>query len=151
MRSGTISNASETGSTVGRRIAKHEERDERDACGSCAAESEVSTRRRTSAEDEDRHEEREPAGEQGHRGEGVVVARADLDVVQLVVVRREEVEGAREHDRVHERDAGDEERGRQDDEHEDDALEVRLDRRREERPGLPEQDRETRRRAPRSS
>ena len=145
--SGTTSNASETGSTVGSRIAKTS------STTKAIRRLLRSRSRRQDAkpyepEHEDRHQEGEPAGEQRQRGEGVVVARADLDVVELLVVRREEVERAREHDEVHERDPADEQGGREHDEDEHDAFEVRLDGRREERPDLPEEHRAARARAP---
>ncbi len=141
MSSGMVSNASETGSTVGRRIANMSSatyairRFERRRSGGQDAKAHE-------PEDEDRHEERQSAGEQRHRSKRVVVARADLNVVDVRVVRREEVERSGQDDRVHERHADDEERRGEDDEHEDDALEVRLNGGREERPRLPEHDRQ---------
>ena len=92
--SGITSNASETGSTVGRSAAKTSRMTNaiRRFRRSVSVES---TRSRTSASTKIGSRKAMPAAEQEERDERVVVARADLDVVELVVVRREEVERAR--------------------------------------------------------
>ena len=73
-------------------------------------------------EDEDRHLEGEPAGEQDERGEREVVARPDLDVVERVVEVRQERDRGGQDDEVGEDDAEREEAGREHDESPQDAL-----------------------------
>ena len=139
--SGTISIASDTGSTVGRSAAKMS-RITYAYLRFWRKRVEVRMRRRTSASTKIGMRKRQPSTEQGHGDERHVVARPDLVVVELVVEVGQEVERSRQHDVVHEEDPHGEERGRKDDEHESDALEVRRDGRSEERPDLPEEHRE---------
>ena len=67
-------------------------------------------------EDEDRQLEDEAQREQRQRDEREVVARPDLDVVEVVVEGGQERQRARQHDEVGEDDAGREEAGRERDE-----------------------------------
>ena len=91
MRSGTTSKASETGSTVGRMIATTRtltypiRRLRRSVPGGEHAESHE-------REHEDGELEDEREADQADRDEREVVVRPDLDLEELLVVRREEVE-----------------------------------------------------------
>ena len=112
MSSGTTSSASETGSTVGRSTAKTSIKRDADApvAPQPVGREDAQADER---EDEDRHLEGEPAREQRHGDEREVVARPDLDLEELLVEGGQELERARQHDEVGERDPGGEEDGRE--------------------------------------
>ena len=93
-------------------------------------------------QDEDRQLEHEAHPEQDHRDEAVVVARPDLNVVELAVVVRQEREAARQEDEVAEgRPHGEETRSEQDEDR-DHPLRVLLERGSEKAPELVEHDRQ---------
>ena len=140
-RSGTTSSTSETGSTVGRMIANASIG--RSRCAGCvAAGSRAEGPDAHEAQDEDGHLERDPEREQRQRDEREEVARPDLLDVQLRVVVDEELERPGQHDHVTEGHACGEEERREHDEHADDALRALGDGGREERPDLPEDERQ---------
>ena len=94
------------------------------------------------AEHEQRHLEDDRDRHQHERDEGVVVLRPDLDVVEVVVVAGQVLERRGQDDVVPEGDAGDRQRSCERNEPPHAALCSVVERRREERPDLPEDDRQ---------